>query len=580
MKRTNLLLPLATLGIMGMLLGLSSCNPEKPVDQRKDKKHENPQQAVYTLIEGELSAEAFAGNPAIKDVKLKEETKQIIRFSDSKTKGWAVEDNSPNKQFKVKSSLSSPNTVYVLLVDYYSPSGAHMNNQFIDNGQDRIHQHFFSMYNKSKLLVRNPKSLPYGYRYADTTPWNEANGRLTGKENPIGFKGIINFTKDNVRFNLNIDLLHGFVPKDKFGLAPFWAPSGELRTNSDMDVAVKLPIYVGEASENLNMDANTPSPNPENPSKPDNPSTPGEATKALNKLNVKRIHMNFFMGHLHSMTSFHYVPGPTNIKSPYLKLEQEIDLEYQDGKWVTTAKSKGNKILAIESVLEASPYNKETKLPAPVYGCWIRYYNEADQEITDQIASGNNYQHFFIASNVKGILDDPLTGETENTQDLIKYIYRDTTPWDKSGDKDKNTKFNDAANPIGHKGFFHFPKSKRSFDMVIELWDVKNAKVDPNTGKASPYYQPSEHLRKHGEAVLRFSIPIYVPTSRKVIEKIPADVDEEDLPDFKIEELGALEQKALKYIMELLGLSWEEIKNDLYNRSWGERGDEGAGAWF
>lgn len=573
MMKVKLTKTLSALALGFLSLGLVSCDPEKPQDERKNKLHENPHRAVYTLIEGTLDEGVFNGKPSLTDVKVVEGSEQKISFSETKEKGWAVETGSKNTEFKVKSIKESPNTVYILKIDYYSPSGAHMNHQFIDNGQDRIHQHFFSVY-KNGLLVRSNKNLPYNYRYADTTPWNKEDGQLTGPDNPIGFKGIIRFTQDDLRFNLNADLLHGFVPKNQFGVEPFYAPSAKLRSNSDMDISLKLPIVIDNGGKNF--DEPTKGDTPKEPEKPNQPE--GPVTGKLNKTKATKIKIKMYEGHLHSATSFHYVPGPSGFKIPNMKFEKEITLEYRGDKWVV-AEGDMTWLLLVE--LNPAAIKGPGALPAPVYGMWIQYFDKNNREITEEFAGKDEYQHFFTLTDVEALpLGKPMTEDDKKTEKLMHHTYRDTTPFNKSGEKEGATFHNDKQS-VGLKGIFYFHRSRMKFNLQIDLWDTKGHKVDPKTGKASVYHTPSEDLRKHGEHVISLSIPVYMPGDNHFYEAI-SDLayTEEEVEDVKMEQFDEINQKTAKYFMEQFKVTWEQLRMDLYVRIWGKRGEEKKGVWF
>ena len=91
-----------------------------------------------------------------------------------------------------------------MFIYYYNSKGELMNNQFIENGQDKIHQHFFTPENvknppltgSRKLMTMIRKKL-VDYLYVDTTPWDKTRhdkeAEITGGSNPVGLKGVIRF---------------------------------------------------------------------------------------------------------------------------------------------------------------------------------------------------------------------------------------------------------------------------------------------------------------------------------------------------------------------------------------------------
>ncbi len=72
-KRFNSILLL----IAGILtsVGMASCSPEKPENEKKNKLHEDPVRAVFTLQEGTLSDNnKFDNSPRVADFKLAHST--------------------------------------------------------------------------------------------------------------------------------------------------------------------------------------------------------------------------------------------------------------------------------------------------------------------------------------------------------------------------------------------------------------------------------------------------------------------------------------------------------------------------
>ena len=98
-----------------------------------------------------------------------------------------------------------------------------MNSQFIENGQDNIHQHFFTPENVKPTFDGQPEADDnepqklVDYLYVDTTPWDKTKhskeAEITGDSNPIGLKGVIRFLKDRKEFDLKIRLYHGYKSK-------------------------------------------------------------------------------------------------------------------------------------------------------------------------------------------------------------------------------------------------------------------------------------------------------------------------------------------------------------------------------
>lgn len=233
--------------------GLSSCDrdPVIPTDETKNKLHEDPTRLVLTLEEGLLDVVKFDQNPRVTDVQIV--SRQVLEMSSVGGHSFGVTEQSPAKQLVVRTIAQEPRRVYVLRVQYFSPTNAPMNHQFIQNGQDKIHQHFFTTYRSSKTnpeeksLVRRRQDLAYDYRYADTEPHDDDRGSAIGQSNPLGFKGIFRFLRVPEVVDMRMELLH--ASQSKFlganGVAsPFYAPSSAQRQIDQWDINIKLPIVI------------------------------------------------------------------------------------------------------------------------------------------------------------------------------------------------------------------------------------------------------------------------------------------------------------------------------------------------
>lgn len=117
----------------------------------------------------------------------------------------------------------TPAPVYLMFIYYYNAKGELMNNQFVENGQENIHQHFFTPENIKPTFDgqieaddNDPQKL-IDYLYVDTTPWDKTyhsgEAEITGRDNPVGLKGIIRFLKDRKEFDLKVRLYHGYESK-------------------------------------------------------------------------------------------------------------------------------------------------------------------------------------------------------------------------------------------------------------------------------------------------------------------------------------------------------------------------------
>ena len=132
-----------------------------------------------------------------------------------------------------------------------------MNNQFVENGQENIHQHFFTPENIKPTFDgqieaddNDPQKL-IDYLYVDTTPWDKTyhsgEAEITGRDNPVGLKGIIRFLKDRKEFDLKVRLYHGYESKKNPQTGtfdPFYKPSGVLIQRGTWDINLNLPVVV------------------------------------------------------------------------------------------------------------------------------------------------------------------------------------------------------------------------------------------------------------------------------------------------------------------------------------------------
>ena len=133
-------------GILSLLatLFVFSCSPAAPkqaVDETKHKKHDDPSAVVFRLTKANLAnPEKWNDSPTLKDITLTDEV-QEMHLSLTR-KGFLADGEKGLKEWKVKSTVTEPNTVYLLEIFYKDAQDKLMNGQFIENGQDLIHQHF------------------------------------------------------------------------------------------------------------------------------------------------------------------------------------------------------------------------------------------------------------------------------------------------------------------------------------------------------------------------------------------------------------------------------------------------------
>ena len=235
-----------------LLLSFSSCDTtvREAVDERKSKDHGDPISVRLTLTPGRLVNQVFT--PLI-DPEVEQTNSQTIEYMTQKNIGWAPIPSSKSG-FDVFLSSEDTTLVYRLDIKYFDLLHKDITYQFVENGQDKIHQHFFtadSLYTQQGKVGNNEKTnLILSYTYGDTDPWSQEMGtngvRWIGKDNPIGFKGYFRFLKAQ-KFDLNIRLMHARVSKynrHNHTLSPFYAPApGQIQENA-WDLSMRFPITV------------------------------------------------------------------------------------------------------------------------------------------------------------------------------------------------------------------------------------------------------------------------------------------------------------------------------------------------
>ena len=523
-----------------------ACNPENPENEKKNKLHEDPVRAVFILQEGTLNDNAaFDNTPKMANFIPASTSPQVIEWQTTKGKGWHV--TSSTKAFQVKNSIDSPSAVYLLKMEYYNDKGEMMNNQFFTLGQDKIHQHFFSMFKSvnyngglSSVRVTNKAELPYDYRYVD-----ELNGTFIGDTNPMGFQGLIKFVKPGQRFELSVELLH--AAESKFGddgkPSPFYNPSRKLLSTGLWDINVKLPIVIdGQSDESAELDPSLFKP-----------------AKAV---------IEIYNGHLHGPHAFHQNPTPKELK--YIGKNYKLTYTLNDGKWIADTENPSS----VNLMGSSQGYY--------VSAFVIHYYDKSGKDITSQIEENDenkHYQHFFLAKNIRPSYGGEKEADDENSNKFFKYIYCDTTPWDKTNKHDE-AKFTGEENPIGQKGYFCFLHTHKQFNLEIRLMRARNSKF--NAGKASEFCAPSASQLQDEAWMPTLSIPmnIYMDSDERELDSSVFDKDfdklSNDAKDYTQKDLTSI-----RSLMEAFRVT--EIKTAVLDFWWNFHGDSkhsDAGFWF
>ena len=523
-----------------------ACNPEQPENEKENKLHEDPVRAVFTLQEGTLNnASAFDNTPKMANFKAASVPAQVIEWETTAGQGWHV--TSATKSFNVKNSVDNPSVVYLLKMEYYNAKGEMMNSQFYNLGQDKIHQHFFSMFKQvmyegqmSSVRVTNKAELPYDYRYID-----ELNGTFIGDTNPMGFQGLIKFVKPGREFTLSVDLLH--AAGSKFGddgkASPFYNPAGKLLSTGLWDINVKLPIVIdGQSTEQSELDPSL--------------------------INPAKAVIEIYNGHLHGPHAFHQNPTPKELK--YIGRNYKLTYTLVNGKWVADPQN-GKSVNLMGS-------SQDHYVSAFV----IHYYDKAGNEITSQIVNNgedSHYQHFFMVDNIRPSYGGKKEATDVNSTEFFDYVYCDTDPWNKTNKFD-GAKFTGQSNPIGHKGYFKFLRTHKQFNLEIRLMRARNSKL--TNGEASPFCAPTARQLKEEAWLPTIVVPmnIYLDSDERELDEKVYDTDYDKLSD-NAKDYSESNLVSIRSLMDAFGIT--DIKTAVLDFWWNFHGDSkhsDAGFWF
>ena len=537
-------LALAFSAVMTMLF--VACNPEQPENEKENKLHEDPVRAVFTLQEGTLdNASAFDNTPKMANFKAASVPAQVIEWETTAGQGWHV--TSATKSFNVKNSVDNPSVVYLLKMEYYNAKGEMMNSQFYNLGQDKIHQHFFSMFKQvmyegqmSSVRVTNKAELPYDYRYID-----ELNGTFIGDTNPMGFQGLIKFVKPGREFTLSVDLLH--AAGSKFGddgkASPFYNPAGKLLSTGLWDINVKLPIVIdGQSTEQSELDPSL--------------------------INPAKAVIEIYNGHLHGPHAFHQNPTPKELK--YIGRNYKLTYTLENGKWVADPQN-GKSVNLMGS-------SQDHYVSAFV----IHYYDKAGNEITSQIVNNgedSHYQHFFMVDDIRPSYGGKKEATDVNSTEFFDYVYCDTDPWNKTNKFD-GAKFTGQSNPIGHKGYFKFLRTHKQFNLEIRLMRARNSKL--TNGKASSFCAPTARQLKEEAWLPTIVVPmnIYMDSDERELDSKVYDTDYDKLSN-NAKDYSESNLVSIRSLMDAFGIT--DIKTAVLDFWWNFHGDSkhsDAGFWF
>lgn len=527
---------------LGAAVALTSCSPETPSNEKEHKLHEDPIRAVFTLQEGTLNGgNNFEASPKLADFKSNGSKTQVIEYQTSATESWHI--SSPEKKFTVKNTEDNPNVVYLLKIEYFNAQNEPINSQFYTQGQDKIHQHFFSMYQRlnedptsTAVRVTKKENLAYDYCYAD-----ELNNVYVGETNPLGFEGFIKFVKPGKAFELSVELLHASQSKyDEQGkTSPFYLPSRALRSTGQWDISVKLPVEVeGIPTE-------------------DEPGT--ELDPAL--FSPDKVEINIYDGHIHEPANFHQNAHAKENK--YLSKNYKLVYRLEDGKWkADESNPKWVGVLSSSQVIGGC-----------VYAFDIHYY-KGDTEITNELYindENKHYQHFFMVSDIKPGYGGKEEETDKNNEGFFSYTYRDTTPWNQTNHFNK-APYAEPERQLGLKGYFLFKKPYKKLNLNIKLMRARNSKL--SGGKPSPFYAPTQAQLTNEAWMPTISVPVYVYIDN-ADKEVDADLEKDE------SEYDEDEKKAIRAMMDAFDIKdFKEAAAEFYWNLEGDRDTESASYWF
>lgn len=517
-----------------LFFGAVSCgsDPVVPEDEIQHKHHEDPVKAVLTLTKGKVVNGAQFQTLRLAQFVASDDV-QTISWGLSADKGWQLEKGSATA-WDVKTKTTDPDAVYLLSIKYYNDHGHLMNNEFIEEGQDKIHQHFFSWY-ENDIRVRNADHLPYEYVYAD----EDKAGTSLAESSPIGLQGFIRFRDSQASFDLSIDLMH--AAQSKFNAegkaSPFYSPSAGQIGSALWDISLKVPINV-QRKLDLSMFPN-----------------------------IAGAELVFVEGHLHGEMNFHENTYLTQMK--YMGRRDTLRFTFDNDVWTPDARNP--KFLPLLS-------------GHPSYAMVINYLNKEGEVINSQFLEGNlsqQYQHFFMVSDIQPTFDGITETTDTNAPEFFTYQYCDTDPWNKTN-KFGGARFVGSENPVGFKGFFQFRKARKTFMLNVQLMKTNASKL---TGKdnggnaiASPWYLPTEEQRQSSAWFPTLQIPVIVFMDHNEKDLESLEEFELDTPESSFDEASL---KTIRSIMKAYGISFEAAVTELYWNFNGSRPPHSNdGFWF
>ena len=283
MKKTNY----ATLiALLLPTLGLAACKPSTPVDEVQNKKHDDPKKIELILFDCHFHGNKVHATGPREGVKYTP-SEQVMILEEVPGEGWKISPKGVARfiVYGGKEGVKSPDLSTIidpakrdwtdqsfyasrdaglsdrqcgLIIKMYDKEGREITGQFATNGEDRRHQFFFTAYHirSTKFGDQTKKYADGDYRYMyyyyfDTDPWDKTlndGAKYTGISNPIGLKGFMEFPVTEIRFELQLTLLH--ARSSKFSgeggrPSPFYGMTRKQRATDVVDINLKgIPFIV------------------------------------------------------------------------------------------------------------------------------------------------------------------------------------------------------------------------------------------------------------------------------------------------------------------------------------------------
>lgn len=523
MKRNFLKFLGAVLLTLPLAFATTACSdPDEPANEKENKLHEDPSKAVITLTKGRMADfDPAAGtfSPEGEFVSLGEtQTYAMVLHPE---KGWQLENGSV-EGFYVEDVTENPDVVYSLDIQYFNAQGKSINHEFMEEGQDAIHQHFFSYY-ENRVRVRKPENLPYVYHYAD----RDKGGKFIAEKNPLGFHGYIQF-KDKFHFELSIDLMH--AAKSKYNndgsVSPYYSPSPEQVGTALWDINIKIPVYIKKLSHFAD---------------------------------VASAELIFIEGHLHGHPKFHENLYSKEVK--YIGRRDTLRYTLTNGKWMADAANS-------QRVVCESNH--------PHYALLVNYYDKDHNLINHLFADQQNaslHRHFFYVTDVAPTFDGEAESDDKNGQGFFDYHYVDTDPWNQTIKFD-GAKWIGETNPVGFKGYFGFKKARKQFTMNVRLLYSKTKEVLGKGGSLPWHHIPAISVMADTEALPIIPVPmiVYMDSNERSLE-VELDTAESDLSPEGL--------RTIRSLQRAYGIGFEEAVSELYWNFNGVRPPHSKkGFWF